>query len=182
MSSLSQLHLSAAASYIKPPFWESATCKRKTLTFMHINILSKPLPAFSDPTFLLPCFQLQSSDSILLNIFKEAEAPYNQSQPALVIELQISKICWRKSLLSGCWSDYLYMNPWLQYLGLLGFSVIRSQLTPLLLHGGGTIFISPLSRYMYFPASILLIHAWKIHLNKCIRGKETVKILDGNNI
>lgn len=86
LSSLSQLLLSAAASY-KPPFLDSVLCKRKTLTFIYINILSKPLLTFSDPTSLLHHFQLHSSALNQLNIVREAEAPYDHSQPTVVIGL-----------------------------------------------------------------------------------------------
>lgn len=87
LSSLSQLLLSAAASYDKPPFLDSVPCKRKTLTVIYIYILSKPLLAFSDPTSLLHHFQLHSSALNQLNIVREAEAPYDRSQPTVVIEL-----------------------------------------------------------------------------------------------
>ena len=112
LSSLSQLLLSAAASYINPLILKSVPCKRKTLTFMYINILSKPLPAFSYPTSLLAHFQLHSSASVQHNVFREPELPDDHSQPAPVIELWISKICWRKCLLSDHWSHYLPLHPW----------------------------------------------------------------------
>lgn len=140
--------------FIHQDFLESLLCERKTLIFMHINILSKSLPGFSDPTSFLPCLLLHSSASVHVNVFRGWSSLW--SFPEHFCNWTINfKYFLKKSALSHNWCCYLPLHPWLQYLGLEGFSVIGNLLTPPP-HGGES--------YLPFPTLRIYLLSWKIFL------------------